>query len=310
MHIPDGMLDTKTVTATWVAAVPALAWATRKVRAAGSDGRLVLMAVLSGAVFALQMLNFPVAGGTSGHFAGGALAAILLGPWPAMLVLTAVLVVQAFVFGDGGVTALGANIVTMAIVAPTVGWWVYSLSVRVSDTRAGRTVGAFAAAWAATMAAAVVAALLIWASGAALLVPVMGTMAFWHAIIGVGEGLVTAGLVAYVFAVRPDLMKADSEVLRPGALAASLGALALAAAAGSLFASRYPDGLERVASTLGFLNATRAPGARGPLAGYLMPGVSNEALAGVLAGIAGVIVTAALAYAAVRSLRGGRRAGS
>jgi cobalt/nickel transport system permease protein len=306
MHIPDGMLDTKTVAATWVAALPALGWATRKVRSAMSDGRLVLMAVLSGLIFALQMLNFPVAGGTSGHFAGGALAAILLGPWAAMLVMTSVLIVQALIFGDGGVTALAANIVNMAIVAPVVGWWIYSLAVRVSDARAGRTVGAFIAAWTACVAAAVSAALMVWASGAALLVPVVGAMAFWHAIIGVGEGLVTAGLVAYVLAVRPDLMKATAEVMRPRTLALSLGVLALVAAGVSAFASSSPDGLEHVASTLGFATAA-VPAAAGPLRGYLVPGMTNETLAGVLAGLAGVLVTGALAYAGIRSLAGRRR---
>jgi cobalt/nickel transport system permease protein len=307
MHIPDGMLDTKTVVATWAVAVPAIGWATRKVRAAMSDGRLVLMAVLSGLVFALQMLNFPVAGGTSGHFAGGALVAILLGPWAAVLVLTSVLVVQALVFGDGGVTALGANIVNMAIVAPLVGWWIYSLAVRLSDTRGGRTAGAFVAAWTACVAAAVSAALMVWASGAALLAPVVGAMGLWHAAIGIGEGLVTAGLVAYVFAVRPDLMKADARVLRPRTLALSLGTLAVAAVGASFLASTFPDGLQRVASTLGFAAASGPVQTAAPLQEYLVPGIANEALAGILAGLAGVLVAAALVFVTARSLLGRRR---
>jgi cobalt/nickel transport system permease protein len=303
MHIPDGMLDTKTVAATWIVALPTIGWATRKVRSAMSDGRLVLMAVLSGLIFALQMLNFPVAGGTSGHFAGGALAAILLGPWAAMLILTSVLVVQALIFGDGGITALGANIANMAIVAPLVGWWIYSLAVRVSDTRAGRTAGAFAAGWTSCLAAAAGAALMIWASGAAPLVPVLGAMTFWHAFIGIAEGLVTGGLVAYVFAVRPDLMKADAGVLRPGTLATSLGLLALLAAGASWLASGSPDGLQRVASTLGFAEPGRPVWTASPLGGYLVPGIANETLAGILAGLAGMLVTGALVFAAGRSLR-------
>jgi cobalt/nickel transport system permease protein len=307
VHIPDGMLDTKTVAATWVAAVPAIGWATRRVRVAMSDGRLVLMAVLSGLIFALQMLNFPVAGGTSGHFAGGALAAILLGPWAAILVMTSVLVVQALIFGDGGVTALGANIVNMAILAPLLGWWIYSLAVRVSDTRAGRTAGAFAAGWTSCVAAAAGAALMIWASGSAPLVPVLGAMTFWHVLIGIGEGLVTGGLVAYVFAVRPDLMKADAEVLRPRVLATSLGLLALVAVGASWLASGSPDGLNRVASTLGFAASGRPVLTVSPLAGYHVPGIANETLAGILAGVAGVLVTGVLVHAAARSLLRRRR---
>lgn len=304
MHIPDGMLDTRTVAAGWAAAIPALGWALRTVRRRVDHGRLVLMSVLAAAIFALQMLNFPVAGGTSGHFAGGALAAILLGPWPAVLVISAVLVVQAFVFADGGVTALGANIAAMAVVAPLVGWWVYSLALRASDSRPGRVVGAFAAGWAACVAAALSAAVLLWLSGAAPLLPVAGAMGFWHALIGIGEGLVTAGLVGYVHALRPELMRADAQVLRPRGLVISLGIVALAAAGLSFLASSHPDGLEYVAETLGFGHGGAPVWNASPLPDYVVPGLGNETLAGVLAGIAGVIVTGALAYAGLRSLRG------
>jgi cobalt/nickel transport system permease protein len=229
MHIPDGMLDTRTVAATWVVAVPTLGVAVRKVRAAIDDGRLVLMAVLSALIFALQMLNFPVAGGTSGHFAGGALAAILLGPWAAMLVMSTVVVVQALVFGDGGVLALGANMLNMAVIAPLVGWWIYSLALRVCAGRTARVAGSFAGAWSATMAAALSAAVMLWLSGAAALVPVAGAMALWHSLIGIGEGLVTAGLVSYVIAVRPDLLRSDIEAFRSRTLVMSAALLALAA---------------------------------------------------------------------------------
>jgi cobalt/nickel transport system permease protein len=306
MHIPDGMLDTKTLVVGWAAAGSAVGWAVRQVRRRVSDSRLVLMSVLAAVIFALQMLNFPVAGGTSGHFAGGALAAILLGPYPAMLVISAVLMVQAFFFADGGVTALGANIVNMAIIAPLIGWWFYSLALRVSDSRAGRIAGSFAAAWLACVAAALGAGVMVWASGAAPFLPVMGAMGFWHALIGVGEGLVTAGLVAYVYAVRPELMKAGSEVMRPRGLALSLGVVALAAAGLSFLASSSPDGLESVAARFSFLNENAPVWQSSPMTGYVMPGVTNETLAGVLAGVAGVIVTGALLYALLRSTRSSR----
>lgn len=303
MHIPDGMLDTKTVASTWAAAVPALAWAVRDVRRRMTDGRLVLMSVMAALVFALQMLNFPVAGGTSGHFAGGALAAILLGPWPAVLVVTAVLFVQAFFFADGGVTALAANVLDMAIVAPFAGWWVYSLAVRVSDTRGGRTAGAFIAAWTACVAASLSAATLVWTSGAAPLLPVLGAMGFWHAIIGVGEGFVTAGLVAYVLAVRPDLVRGDARTMGARGLAVSLGATALAAAALSFLAYRRPDGLERVAAELSFLQRAEPLWTKSPLVGYTIPGITGDALAGILAGLVGLTVTGLLTYTALQASR-------
>jgi len=303
MHIPDGMLDTKTLAATWATALPALAWGVREVRRRMDDGRLVLMAVLAALIFALQMLNFPVAGGTSGHFAGGALAAILLGPWPALLVISAVLMVQALFFADGGVTALAANVVNMAIVAPFVGWWIYSLALRLSDSRAGRVTGAFVAGWVGCVAAAAGAGIMVWASGAAPLVPVLGAMVFWHALIGIGEGLVTAGLVSYVFALRPELMRSDVEIMRPRGLALSLGVVALIAAGLSVFASGSPDGLEFVAERFSFLTEVEPLWRSSPMAGYALPGVGNEAVAGVLAGIVGVIVTAVLFYLALRALK-------
>lgn len=305
MHIPDGMLDTRTVAATWVVTAPTIAVAVRRVRARIDDGRLVLMAVLAALIFALQMLNFPVAGGTSGHFAGGALAAILLGPWAAMLVMSTVVIVQALVFGDGGVLALGANILNMAILAPLVGWWIYSLAVRLRGGRAVRVVGAFASAWCATMTSALSAAVMLWLSGAAALVPVVGAMALWHSLIGIGEGLVTAGLVSYVIAVRPDLLRTDGEAFRSRTLVVSAAALATAAVGLSLWASSLPDGLESVANGLGFA-AHATPGVA-VLPDYLIPGIANSSLAGLLAALVGVIVTFAAA-AGLRSALRVRRA--
>jgi cobalt/nickel transport system permease protein len=306
MHIPDGMLSTPTLAVGWAAGAPVVAWAVRRVRRSVTDGRLVLMSVLAALVFALQMLNFPVAGGTSGHFAGGALAAIVLGPWPAVLIIAAVLAVQAFFFADGGVTALGANMVNMAIVAPFLGWWVYSAAVRISDSRAGRVAGSFVAGWLACVAAALGAGLMVWASGAAPFLPVMGAMGFWHALIGVGEGLVTAGLVAYVYAVRPELMKADAEVIRPRGLAISLGVVAVIAAGLSFLASSLPDGLESVAERLGFLSEPGPAWKLSPMPGYVVPGLGNETLAGILAGVVGAVVAGVLLYAL---LQAGRRRG-
>lgn len=303
MHIPDALLDTKTVAAGWAVTLPAVGWAVRRVRRRMTDSRIVLMAVLAALVFALQMLNFYVAGGTTGHFAGGALAAILLGPAAAVVVLTAVLVVQAFVFADGGVTALGANIVNMAVIAPLVGWWIYSLAVRMSGGRAARAAGAFAAGWTACVAASLSAAVMIWASGRAPLATVAGAMGAWHAIIGIGEGLVTAGLVAYVFAVRPDLMRREQDVMRPRGLAISLGALALVAGSLSWLAASAPDALQRVTRTLGIGPTAASSGFRGLLPGYVIPGVANSTLAGVLAGLAGVLLTGAFLLVALRTLR-------
>jgi cobalt/nickel transport system permease protein len=213
MHIPDGFLDAKTFLALDVASVGFVAAAAARVRRVLSERAVPLMAVLAAFVFAAQMLNFPVAGGTSGHFGGGALVAILLGPWAGVLVLTLVLVIQALAFGDGGILALGANAFNMAVVAPFVGYGLYR-SVRFAiRSEAGRTVGAFVGAWAAVVTAASACAAELAISGTAPFGIVFPAMVGVHTLIGLGEGLITAVALGAVRAARPDLL----ELARGGA---------------------------------------------------------------------------------------------
>ncbi|MDA3936172.1 MAG: PDGLE domain-containing protein [Actinomycetota bacterium] len=305
MHIPEGMLSQSTTIGSWIASVPVVGYAVVTVRKKMSDSRVVLMAVLAALIFALQMLNFPVAGGTSGHFAGGAAAAIILGPWAAVLIMTTVLIIQAFMFADGGVLALGANMFNMAIVGPMVGWAVYALATRIRNTRAGRSIGSFTAAWAATMAAAVCAGLMLWISGRAPIGIAVGSMAFWHAIIGVGEGLITAALVNYILSVRPDILDAPERTVSTRGVAVGMGVLAICAAALSFLASSSPDGLEYVYEKIG-ASYTPAELITGPMPDYAVPGLSNEVLAGVLAGLVGIVITGVALYTvtmAIRNLR-------
>lgn len=309
MHIPDGMLRAPTWVSAWLGSAGIIGYAAREVRKRLTDGTIVMMAVLAALIFALQMLNFPVAGGTSGHFAGGAAAAIVLGLWPAMLVMAAVVTVQAVFFADGGITALGANMLTMAIVAPVAGHLVYRTVTRLRQTRTARLAAAFAAGWIACVAAALAAGVMLWLSGRAPLVPVLGAMGFWHALIGLGEGAITAGLVGYLLAVRPDLLTADvratSDAATARKTAIGLAAIALAVAGASFLASSRPDGLEFVYSRLG--TALREAPATGVSPGYALPGIANETLAGVLAGIVGVAVTGMLVYALLNAARARRR---
>lgn len=302
MHIPDGMLSAPTWAAGWLGAAGMVGWAVRRIRNRFSDGKLVLMAVMASVVFALQMLNFPVAGGTSGHFSGGAAAAIILGPWAAIVIMTSVLAVQALIFADGGITALGANIVNIGVIGPFVGWWCYSLATRIGDTRALRGTGAAVGAWLAVVASAVGAAIMVWLSGSAPFLLVVGSMAFWHALIGIGEAVITVGLVSYLMSVRPGIVSGAADRSNPIVAVAGLGFLAVAAAGFSFLASSHPDGLESVAESLGFVGSGESILAS-PASGYLVPGVANEALAGVLAGVAGVVVTGALVYGVLRVAR-------
>jgi cobalt/nickel transport system permease protein len=268
-----------------------------------------MMAVFSALVFALQMLNFPVAGGTSGHFAGGAAAAIVLGLWPAMLVMAAVVTVQAIFFADGGITALGANLLTMAVIGPLVGYALYRALTRISESRSMKLAASGIAAWAACVAAALGAGALLWLSGRAPLAAALGAMGFWHALIGIGEGAITAGLIGYLLAVRPDLLTGDGR--RPADLssirraAIGLGAIALLAAGVSFIASSNPDGLQTAYEGIGSAFKT-GPAIRAIMPDYLMPGVASDRIAGVLAGIVGVVITGMLVYATLAAGRARR----
>ncbi len=207
MHIPDGFLDAKTFITLDVVGAGLVAAAAARVRRVLNERAVPLMAVLAAFIFAAQMLNFPVAGGTSGHFAGGALAAILLGPWAAVLVMTLVLVIQAFAFGDGGILVLGANVFNMAVVAPFVGYGIYYLTRGIIRSGVGSFVGAFVAGWVAVVAAASACAAQLAISGTIPLEVVFPAMVAVHALIGVGEGLITALALGAIRASRPDLLE-------------------------------------------------------------------------------------------------------
>jgi cobalt/nickel transport system permease protein len=259
---------------------------------------------MSAFVFAGQMVNFPVAGGTSGHLLGGVLAAVLLGPHAGALVLATVLTVQCLFFQDGGITTLGANLLNLALVGVYTGYGVFRWVSRwLPGTRGGR-IGIAVGAWCSVVAASAVCALELAASGTAPLRLVLPAMLVTHALIGVGEALITLAVVSVVQKVRPDL------VYRPGAttrlparafllpgLAASLGIAILL----SPLASSLPDGLEWVAGQLPFVEQDRAPLAA-PLADYQLPGVASPALSNLLAAVIGTLLSLVVAWGVARLL--------
>jgi cobalt/nickel transport system permease protein len=284
MHVPDGFLDIPTSLATGVISAATIAVALKKSRAELDEKTAPMAGLTAAFVFAVQMLNFPVGVGTSGHLMGGALAAVLVGPWTAVLVLSVVLAVQALVFADGGLTALGTNILLIGIVTVLVGWVVTKGVLRVLPKRPTSVVPAsFVGALLSVPAAAAVFVLLYLVGGATELpfTALMATMLGWHTLIGVGEAVITAATVGAVVAVRPDLVYAarglqQTLVLKgadgaaipvapvePGApvggrspwplVAAGLGVALLFAGVLSFFASSNPDGLEYVAGDQGFL---------------------------------------------------------
>lgn len=214
LHIQNGVLDGPISIGFAVLAAAAFALAVRRARA-DLDDRLAPMAGLVAAfIFAVQMLNFPVLPGVSGHLLGGALAAILVGPWVGVLCVSVVLIVQALIFADGGVTALGPNITNMAVVGTAAAYALIAVLLRVLPrTPVGLAVTAFVASVASVVAAAL-AFVVQYALGGTTrletfgLGDVLATMAGTHALIGIGEGLIAATTVVTVARTRPDLVYA------------------------------------------------------------------------------------------------------
>ena len=205
LHIPDGFLHVLVSLVCWVIALIVLALAVRATRETLDERLIPLAGIVAAFIFAAQMLNFPVAGGTSGHFVGAALAAIVLGPWLGVLAMTAVIAVQALLFQDGGLLAMGANILVMGVVPGFLGYAVYRLGA--GRPWGTRLVLAGVAAWLSVMAAALVTALLLAFSGTSSLTIVLPAMLGVHAFIGIGEALITVAALSFIHATRPSLLQ-------------------------------------------------------------------------------------------------------
>ncbi|MDI6631887.1 MAG: energy-coupling factor ABC transporter permease [Thermoanaerobacteraceae bacterium] len=201
MHIPDGFLDPKTWIGCSAITVAMLSAAVRRTKEKLAEKQVPLMGVMAAFIFAAQMINFPIIGGTSGHLVGGVLAAVLFGPFSASIIMTVILLIQCFLFNDGGVTALGANILNMGIIAPFLGYAVYNALRGV-----GNVIASFFAAWVSVVAAAAACALELAVSGTSPLGVALPAMLFWHLFIGVGEGVITAAVVGYLERVKSDLL--------------------------------------------------------------------------------------------------------
>jgi len=290
MHIPDGFLSVIVSVFFWAVSVGVLFIALRKTNRTLREKDIPLMGVLAAAIFAGQMLNFSVTGGTSGHLLGAALATILLGPWAATLTMTVVVSVQALIFQDGGLLALGANLFNMAIVGVAVSYAVYRLLLNLGGKQKTIPLAGFAAAWSSILIASLSCALQLALSGTSPAQIAIPAMAGIHALIGIGEGLITAGALVFIGKARPDLLSGET-----AAAASSRGVfvggiiISVVLAVLSPLASSHPDGLEWVAKQQGFIEAARSP-IYNLIPDYLLPGIENEALATILAGLIGVII--------------------
>ena len=306
MHIPDGFLSVFVSIVLWAISLITIGYALRRVSADLGERQVPLMGVLAAAIFAGQMLNFTIIGGTSGHLMGAALATILLGPWAAILVMTCVVGVQALIFQDGGLLALGSNIFNMGIVGVAVSYMAFNTLRRLTGGRRwGLFASGFVAAWLSIEITALSVGLQLALSNTSPANIAIPAMAGVHALIGIGEGLITVGALAFITSTRPDLLKSGERGLAGGKLVWVAGLLlALLLAVASPLASANPDGLEWVAEQQDFLSRAQNP-LFNLVPDYVLPGISNEALATILAGILGTLIVfgAALGIAYARRHR-------
>ncbi|MER7171496.1 energy-coupling factor ABC transporter permease [Streptomyces mesophilus] len=323
MHVPDGFINAPVSAAAGVVAAGAVAVSLRGARRELDERTAPLAGLVAAFVFAVQMLNFPVAAGTSGHLLGGALAAILVGPFTGVLCIAVVLLLQGVLFADGGLTALGVNITVMGVVTAVVAYALFRGLLKVlPKKRRSVTVASFVAALVSVPAAAA-AFVLVYAVGGTTEVPlgtVFTAMVGVHTLIGIGEAAITAATVGAVIAVRPDLVHGARGLTTPlklrvggelvdaeptvvqgpvrsprkvwiGGLVASL----ILAGFVSFYASADPDGLEKVAADKGFDKGAEGrehASADSPLADYGVKDVDDARLSGGLAGVIGVGATA------------------
>jgi len=215
MHIPDGFIDGKTAAATALLSAAGVGLALRQTRRKLAPRRVPLLGLAAAFLFAAQMVNFPVAGGTSGHLVGGVLVAALLGPNAAIVVLTTVLIVQCFLFADGGVLALGANVFNMAIIASAGGYAVYRLVCRCLPGTRGQVAAVGFAAWCSTVMASICCAGELAWSGTVAWPAGFTAMATVHMLIGIGEGLISALVFVAILRMRPELAGEASGAAQP-----------------------------------------------------------------------------------------------
>ncbi len=326
MHVPDGLMDPIVAAVGWAEFLIVAAVAVLLSRKRVQEKDLPRIAVLSAGIFVAQMLNFPIGGGTTGHLIGGALFAIVAGPIVAIIGMTVILLIQALMFGDGGITAFGLNALNMAIIAPLTGWGVYNLlrpltsrsrgADRAEAFDAGSGLAVAAASWASVFVAAAACAAELSLSYA--LSPgvygIVSTIAVpamlgYHALIGIGEAAITVGVVAYLWRVAPGVLVRPLPVSVPsGKLAAAFRSRTLQGAAAIivvfalalplyfLYASEGSDGLEKTMEDAGV--GEGEPLVTAPL------GYGESYMAALMAGIIGFLVVALVSLGLLRMLRG------
>ena len=317
MHIPEAILDPRVSAVTAVAGAAGLGIGLRKLERQFGDRTTVLMGTMAAFVFAAQMVNFPVGPGVSGHLLGGVLSAVMLGPWAGAVVIGAVLIVQCFLFGDGGLTALGANFLNMGFLGSVVGYSIYKPIRDVIGGPRGILVGAMVASWFSVLLAAGAFAVELSCTGnRAGFIHTLSWMALVHAAIGLGEAIITGLVLRFILQTRPDLVF-NSEADSPGSdfskiseASRSWGRVVVAGLAVSLgtavflapFASEHPDGLEFVlGSRLHLPPSESSYSFPAPMPDYQMPMITSMSLATAIVGSLGTLAVFGVSWGFARA---------
>ena len=305
MHIPDGFLDARVAITTGAFSATGLGAALRHLGKHLQSRQIPLIGLSAAFIFVAQMINFPVAGGTSGHLIGAALAVVLLGPSAAIIVISSVLIIQALIFADGGLLSVGANILNMALVAPVFAYWAYRMVKRFLRGHRGQLIAASLAAWISTVVASIFCAGELALSHTVPWKLVFPAMAGIHSLVGIGESLITMLVIAAIQKTRPELLESQNgnaqnperKIVAIYGIVIILGLLILVVP----FASSLPDGLDRVARTLGFeyKAAQQYPAL---LKDYAFPGMLSSGYATIAAGFAGAALVFALSFLLARVL--------
>jgi len=281
VHIPDGFLSTPVWGALDAAALPAVVAITRRAQRGFDESKAPLLGVMGAFVFAAQMINFPVGPGTSGHLVGGALLACTLGPAAASVVMAAILAIQALVFQDGGVLALGPNVINMAVIGVLAGYLPYHLWGR----SRGRRVAIFAGGALSVLVSAVLALSELLVSGVRMTGPVLGVSLGLFVVSALAEGAITVAVIGALEAIQPDFVRQPASSRSFALGAAALTAVVLVTG-GVLLASTTPDGIQQLGQAKALMNT--------PLRGYTIPVLGSGWLPKAGAGMAGL----ALVYGA------------
>ena len=296
MHIPDGFLTPPVWATLDIIAVPAVSLLARRAKAEVDELRIPLLGVMGAFVFAAQMINFPVGLGTSGHLVGGALLAIVLGPAAAAMVMTAIIAIQALVFQDGGIVALGPNLLNMAFAGVFAGYLPFHY-LRKQFPRAAIFAGAFLSVLVSAMLA--LSELLL--SGVKMPTGILWISIGLFAISAIIEGLITVAVLEAIHRLQPSWVRRSTGMRSPVFVTLAIAAVFLASL-GVTFASAAPDGIWSLAQHTGIASQARSI-IHTPLADYQIQGVSNDLVAKAIGGLAGVLLMFVLCISVARMVR-------